>query len=140
MDFFGPLLECEGYDIVLNANDHFIRRVICIPCKQDIDSGKLAHLLNDHVYAEHGLPCRIITDCGSMFVSKFTHALLDQLGIKGSPSMVYHPQTDSPTERYNQELKTYVVATIRGLPSDGLIAGRQDHTVLLQQHGPLPAQ
>lgn len=108
MDFIGPLPECEGFDMVLNVNDHFSRRVICIPCKQDITSEELAQLLIDHVYAEHGLPRRIISDRGSTFVSQFTRALMDRLGIQGSPSTAYHPQTDGLTERYNQELKTYL--------------------------------
>ena len=108
MDFIGPLPECEGFDMVLNVNDHFSRRVICIPCKQDTDSEDLAQLFLDHVYAEHGLPRKIISDRGSVFVSQFTRALWDQLGIKGNPSTAYHPQTDGLTERYNQELKTYL--------------------------------
>ena len=108
MDFIGPLPECEGFDMVLNVNCHFSRRVICIPCKQTTDSEDLAQLFLDHVYAEHGLPRKIITDRGSVFVSQFTRALMDRLGIQGNPSTAYHPQTDGLTERYNQELKTYL--------------------------------
>lgn len=33
---------------------------------------------------------------------------MDRLGIQGSPSTAYHPQTDGLTECYNQELKTYL--------------------------------
>lgn len=108
MDFIGPLPECEGYDMVLNVNDHFSRRVICIPCRQDTTSEDLAQLLIDHVYSEHGLPRKIISDRGSVFVSNFTRALMDKLGIQGNPSTAYHPQTDGLTERYNQELKSYL--------------------------------
>jgi hypothetical protein len=106
MDFVGPLPECQGFNMVLNVNCHFSKRVICIPCRNDTDSEQLAQLFHDHVYAEHGLPRKIISDRGSVFVSKFTRALMDQLGIQGNPSTAYHPQTDGLTERYNQEMKS----------------------------------
>lgn len=108
MDFVGLLPECEGFNMVLNINCHFSKRVICIPCRNDTDSEQLAQLFHDHVYAEHGLPRKIISDRGSTFVSKFTRALMDQLGIQGNPSTAYHPQTDGLTERYNQEMKSYL--------------------------------
>ena len=108
MDFVGPLPECDGFDMVLNVNCHFSKRVVVIPCTQTTDSEQLAQLFHDHVYAEHGLPRKIISDRGSVFVSNFTRALMDQLGIKGNPSTAYHPQTDGLTERYNQEMKTYL--------------------------------
>lgn len=94
--------------MVLNVNCHFSKHVICIPCRNDTDSEQLAQLFHDHVYAEHGLPRKIISDRGSVFVSKFTRALMDQLGIQGNPSTAYHPQTDGLTERYNQEMKLYL--------------------------------
>ena len=94
--------------MVLNVNCHFSCRVICIPCKQTTDWEDLAQLFLDHVYAEHGLPRKIITDRGSVFVAQFTRALMDCLGILGNSSTAYHPQTDGLTERYNQELKTYL--------------------------------
>ena len=108
MDFVGPLPECDGFDMVLNVNCHFSKRVVVIPCTQTTDSEQLAQLFHDHVYAKHGLPRKIISDRGSVFVSNFTRALMDQLGIKGNPSTAYHPQTDGLTERYNQEMKTYL--------------------------------
>lgn len=108
MDFVGPLPECDGFNMVLNVNCHFSKCVVCIPCRNDTDSEQLAQLFHDHVYSEHGLPRKIISDRGSVFVSKFTRALMVQLGIIGNPSTVYHPQTDSLTERYNQEMKSYL--------------------------------
>ncbi|VDC02337.1 unnamed protein product [Peniophora sp. CBMAI 1063] len=111
MDFVGPLPECEGFNMILNVNDHFSRHVICILCRDTTDSGQLAQLFHDHVYSEHGLPCKIITNRGSTFVSSFTRAPMDQLGIVGNPSMAYHPQTNGLTEHYDQELKTFSAST-----------------------------
>ncbi|VDC02739.1 unnamed protein product [Peniophora sp. CBMAI 1063] len=108
MDFVGPLPECEGFNMVLNISDYFSRHVICIPCSDTTDSGQLAQLFYDHVYSKHGLPRKIITDRGSTFISSFTCALMDQLGIVGNPSTAYYLQTDGLTEHYNQELKTFL--------------------------------
>lgn len=108
MDFVGPLPECEGFNIVLNDNCHFTKRVVCIPCRNTTNEEQLARLFKDHVYSEHGLPRKIISDRGSTFVSKFSQALMELLGITGNPSTVYHPQTNGQTERYNAEMETYL--------------------------------
>lgn len=105
LDFVGPLPECDGFNMVLNVNCHFSKHVICIPCRNETTAEQFAQLFHDHVYAEHGLPRKVIRDRGSVFVSHFTRALMDHLGIQGSPSTAHHPQTDGLTERYNQEMK-----------------------------------
>ena len=115
MDFVGPLPECDGFDMVLNVNCHFSKRVVVIPCTQTTDSEQLAQLFHDHVYAEHGLPRKIISDRGSVFVSNFTRALMDQLGIKEKPSTVYHPQTDGLSAAARRPLTTKMSSRERAI-------------------------
>jgi transposase InsO family protein len=63
-----------------------------------------AQLSLQDVWKHHGTPTVVLSDRGSQFVAGFTHKLYKLLGIKLAMSMAYHPQTDSQTERVNQEL------------------------------------
>ncbi len=50
-------------------------------------------------------PQVVISDRGTVFVSKFMKDLYDLLQIKANASTAYHPQTDGQTERVNQEVE-----------------------------------
>jgi transposase InsO family protein len=50
----------------------------------------------------------VLSDRGSQFIAGFTHELYKLLGIKLATSIAYYPQTDSQTERVNQELEGYL--------------------------------
>ena len=65
-------------------------------------------IYDDRLYGMFGMPRRIISDRGSVFVSAFTRTLMKIHGIEGNPSTAYHPQTDGQTERQNQELEAYL--------------------------------
>ena len=54
------------------------------------------------------MPQVVISDRGTMFVSKFMKDLYDLLQIKANASTTYHPQTDGQTERVNQEVEKYL--------------------------------
>ena len=82
--------------------------VIYAPCTDQTDSPGLARLYHDHVYRDHGLPRKVVSDRGPQFVSKFTKALYQLEGVKGNPSTAYHPQTDGQAERQNQKLETFL--------------------------------
>jgi len=43
-----------------------------------------------------------------LFISKFMEELMKALGTKRMLSIVYHSQTDSQTERINQEIGTFL--------------------------------
>ncbi|KAJ8472542.1 hypothetical protein ONZ45_g16617 [Pleurotus djamor] len=64
----------------------------------------------DRIFRYHGLPSSIISDRGSVFVSKFFTAFCNLVGIKIKSSSAYHPQTDGLTERTNQTFETYLRA------------------------------
>ena len=50
----------------------------------------------------------IISDRGPQFAAKSFLELLKLLKIKSSLTMAYHPQSDSATERVNQEIEAYI--------------------------------
>jgi hypothetical protein len=79
-----------------------------IPTNEKIDSKEIASLYLHHVWKLHGTPDEVISDRGSVFVSKFMKRLCELLRIKPSPTTAFHPQTDGQTERVNQVLEQFL--------------------------------
>jgi transposase InsO family protein len=60
----------------------------------------------------HGVPKTIISDRGSLFVSRFWEQLHKSLGTKIISSSAYHPRADGQTERVNQILEDMLRACV----------------------------
>jgi transposase InsO family protein len=56
----------------------------------------------------HGLPDKIVSDRGSLFLSKFWTEVQRLLRIQPAPSTAWHPRTDGQTERTNQTVETFL--------------------------------
>ena len=108
LDLIGPLPESAGQNAILVVVDRFSKMIKVIPSHTEITSSGVARILRDHVFRNHGLPHKVISDRGSNFVSAFMKELYSLLGITGNPSTAYHPQTDGQTERLNQEVEHYL--------------------------------
>jgi transposase InsO family protein len=94
--------------MILVIVDRFSKKAYFLPCNTTITSQGVANLYRDHVFKEHGLPKKVISDRGSQFVSGFMKGLYQNLGIEANPSTAYHLQTDGQTEWVNQELEEYL--------------------------------
>src|SRR6202030_1160957 len=97
----GPLSDSAGFDMILVIKDSFTKSVIVQPTQQELTAQGAATILLEHVYANYGLPEKIVSDCGGQFVSKFMREVYRVLGILSAASTAYHPQTDGHTERAN---------------------------------------
>ncbi len=64
------------------------------------------------------MPQVVISDWGTVFVSKFMKDLYDFLQIKANASTAFHPQTDGQTERVNQEVEKYLRIFVNHLQDD----------------------
>jgi transposase InsO family protein len=64
-----------------------------------------ANLYIEHIIRLHVVPKIIISDRGSLFVSRFWEQLHKSLGTKIIRSSAYRPQTHGQTERVNQILE-----------------------------------
>ena len=95
-------------DRVLVVVDRFSKMACYIPITMNITSKGVAKSLWERVFKDTRLPRKVISDRGSQFISNFMKELCNQLGIKRNPSTAYHPQTDSQTERVNQEMEQYL--------------------------------
>lgn len=112
MDFIVKLLISHGYDSIWVVCDRLTRAAHFVPCNETIDAPGLAWLFLDRIFWYHGLPDSIISDRGSVFVSKFWKELTSLLQVDHRTSTAYHPQTDGQTERTNQTLETYLRAYV----------------------------
>ncbi len=112
------LPRCKGYNAILMIIDRFSKEIIPIACTTEMSSEGWAKILHDKVYARHGMPQVVISDRGTVFISKFMKDLYDLLQIKANTSTTYHPQTDGQTERVNQEVEKYLRIFVNHLQDD----------------------
>ena len=99
----------NGKDAILTIIDHGCSRAeVFLPCSTNITGPGIAQLYLEHMYRWFGLPRKMISDCDPRFTSHFGKALLSKLGVTQNLSTVFHPQTDSLSERKNQWIEQYL--------------------------------
>jgi transposase InsO family protein len=76
-----------------------------ISVKTTYKGSKLAELYIARIMCLHGVPKKIVSDRGTLFMSRFWERLHEAMDTKLIFSSVYHPQTDGQTERVNQILE-----------------------------------
>lgn len=108
VDFIVKLPISEGFDSVMVVVDHFSKMSHFIPAKETWSAQDLAKSFISHVFKLHGLPDKIVSDRGTIFMSQFWSSVLDQLQIQPAPSTAFHPQTDGQVERINAILEDYL--------------------------------
>ena len=62
VDMIGPLPESQGHDAILVIVDWFSKEIIAIPTQTELTSEGWAREYITHVYAKHGLSCKVISD------------------------------------------------------------------------------
>ncbi len=102
----------ETYDSILVIIDRLTKIVHYKPVKVTIDVPALVEVIIKAVVWHHGLPDSIVSDCGSVFTSKFWSSLCYFLGIKRKLSTTFYPQTDGQTERQNSTMEAYLRAFV----------------------------
>ncbi|POW17893.1 hypothetical protein PSTT_00227 [Puccinia striiformis] len=108
MDFITKLPKSGGFDSIMVVIDLLSKATHFIPCKETYSAPQVAQLFRTNVFRLHGIPEKIISDRGLVFVSEFWKSFMFSLGIKKGFSTAYHPQTDGQTERMNQVLEDYL--------------------------------
>jgi len=81
VDFVVKLPESSGYDAVMTVVDSVSKRVYFVPTHTTVTAEGAARLFLHHVWKLHGLPKRVVSDCGPQFVASFTKELYRLLGI-----------------------------------------------------------
>jgi len=108
MDFVMPLPKSNGYTGILVVMDRLTKMSHFIPIRRDITAIETAETLMKHIFKNHGLPDKIISDRGSQFAANVIQEMYKKLNITIALSTAYHPQTDGQTKRVNQDLETYL--------------------------------
>ena len=96
----------------VGKQSHFIETVTTIT------AASTANLYLCHVWKLHGLPHKVVSDCGPQFVALFMTELYQLLGIEAAPSTAYHLQTNGQTKQVNQELEQYLCLFVRERQDD----------------------
>ena len=105
MDFITDLPPIGGVDSVLVVIDRFSKMAHFIGCSKTINSFRLADIFMEHIVRLHSFPHDIVSDRGSIFVSKFWSSFLRNYGVSQLLLSAYHPQTDGQTE-YKSRFRT----------------------------------
>ena len=104
MDIVGPLpRSSSGYQYLLTLMDLYTKYPEAVPLKRVTNEAVLEALLE--VISRHGIPEMILTDQGSVFMSKLTKSVCNVLGIEQIRTSPYHPQSDGALERWHACLK-----------------------------------
>ncbi|MBW0521818.1 hypothetical protein O181_061533 [Austropuccinia psidii MF-1] len=108
IDYITKLPLSNSFDSILVIVDRFSKISVFIPTMSSIISLDLAHLFINNIFSKNGLPSRIASDRGSLFVSSFWPNLRQKLKISTELSTAYNPEADVQTERVNQILEQYL--------------------------------
>lgn len=69
-------------------------------------------LFKNYIFPRFGVPCLVISDGGSHFISRIFNNLLNKYGVKHRETTPYHPQTSSQLEVSNREIKQILEKTV----------------------------
>ena len=68
----------------------------------------ITKIYRDNIWKLHGVPKKILNNRRPQFALKFVEEFTKTLGTKRQLSTAYHSQTDSQTERINQEIGMFL--------------------------------
>lgn len=88
---------------VLIVTDHFSRCAQAYPTR-DQKAGTVARVLWRNFFCHFGFPAKLHTDQGCNFESAIVKELCKCTGITKTHTMLYHPQDNGTTERFNRTL------------------------------------
>lgn len=108
IDFIVKLPNSGGFDSVMVVVDHYSKYCHFIKAKETWSSLDLANAFVDQIFRLHGLPDKIVSDRGSVFMSSFWKSVTRLLCMNSAPSTAFHPQTDGQVERLNAVLEDYL--------------------------------
>jgi hypothetical protein len=121
MDLAKDLPPCTlngcTYRHVLIVVDRLTKQRIFKPL-QTKETSELVEVMHRRVFCEFGLPCLIISDHGSAFVSHFWRRYCARYNVSTKLSSANHPETDGQSENAVKGLKNYLRAYVNYAQDD----------------------
>ena len=108
MDFIEQLLPSNGFTAILVVIDRLSKESVFIPTTDNATAVDVADMFVTHVFAKHGIPLHISSDCGSEFTSHFFHSLGALLCMRLHFTSGHHPSANGQVERVNSTLEQYL--------------------------------
>jgi transposase InsO family protein len=104
MDIWGPVQWNGRHYSILTIMDHFTKNAEAIALTSTT-STDITRALFVNWISRYGSPITITTDNALAFISPALNRLCKMLGITPLRTTIYHPQGNSPVERFHQTLK-----------------------------------
>ncbi|KAL6468355.1 hypothetical protein MHYP_G00240320 [Metynnis hypsauchen] len=104
LDFITGLPPSRGNTAILVLVDRFSKACKFVALPKLPSAKETAELLLQHVVRVHGMPSDLVSDRGPQFASRFWKAFCQLMGASVSLSSGFHPESNSQTERVNQDL------------------------------------
>ena len=118
MDFIvGLPRTTKGYNSIWVIVDRLTKSAHFLLVNSKYSAGQYAELYLDRIVTLYGVPLTIISDRGSVFVSRFWEQLQECLGTILLRSSAYHTQIDGQTEMVNQVLEDILRACAISFPT-----------------------
>jgi len=116
IDIVGPLPVCRdtGSRFILTIVEHCTHYPEAVPLVtyEAFDVAKA----NVSVFSHFGFARKILSDCGTEFMSQLTKVFLEEFGIKHFRTSPYHPAANGSCERFNGTLKSMLCAVAEDFP------------------------
>jgi transposase InsO family protein len=112
MDFITDLPPSKTRDLIADAIlviiDRYSKMALYVPAEKSWKAEDLADVFIERVLSRFGTPKGIVSDRGSLFISRMWGEICVAIKTQRRLSTAFHPQTDGQTERQNQTLETFL--------------------------------
>ena len=105
-----------GHNAILTVVDRCTKMVHLIKTDEALTTADFTQLIQDHVFAKHGLPIDIIHDRDPRFMGHFFQEVCKFLYLHQSMTSAWHPQSDGQTERMNRTIEQVLRAFTAQFP------------------------
>ena len=108
MDFIEALPTSQGKNTILVVVDRLSKYAHFLALAHPFSAKDVAVLFLNSVFKLHGMPERVVSDRGAIFVGAFRKDFMALLGVDLLYSTAYHPETDGQSEVVNRCLQCYL--------------------------------
>lgn len=118
MDSIDGLPNSQGKNAILVVIDRLSTKYgHFIAVSHPYTTATIADVFMKEVFRLHGMPCSIVSDIDTIFISHFWKGFSHLRGTHFCHSSTYHPQSDRQTEVVNRSLELHLRCFIADKPS-----------------------